>query len=42
VAAREAVERHLDYVRHSLSDWRELEKNEAIAKLRFEHETEKT
>ena len=38
-AAREAVERHLDYVRDSLSDWRKLEKNEAIAKLRFEHET---
>ncbi|MFT4621057.1 MAG: GntR family transcriptional repressor for pyruvate dehydrogenase complex [Sulfitobacter sp.] len=40
-AARAAVERHLDYVRDSLSEWRSLEKNEAIAKQRFDHETAK-
>lgn len=40
-AARAAVERHLDYVRDSLEEWRAFEKNEAIAKQRFEHETAK-
>jgi hypothetical protein len=28
-------------VRDSLSEWRSLEKNEAIAKQRFDHETAK-
>ncbi len=40
-AARAAVEAHLDYVRDSLAEWRQFEKNEAIAKQRFEHETAK-
>ncbi len=40
-AARAAVERHLDYVRDSLAEWRTFEKNEAIAKQRFDHETAK-
>ena len=40
-AARAAVEAHLDYVRDSLEEWRTFEKNEAIAKQRFDHETAK-
>lgn len=40
-AARAAVERHLDYVRDSLAEWRKLERNEAVARMRFEHETSK-
>jgi GntR family transcriptional repressor for pyruvate dehydrogenase complex len=40
-AARAAVERHLDYVRDSLAEWRTFEKNEEIAKQRFDHETAK-
>ncbi len=40
-AARAAVEAHLDYVRDSMAEWRILEKNEEIARLRFEHETAK-
>ncbi|WP_425091704.1 FCD domain-containing protein [Tropicimonas sp. S265A] len=36
-AARKAVERHLDFVEGSLSDWREMERNEDIARQRYEH-----
>lgn len=36
-AARTAVVAHLNFVEGSLSDWRELERNEEIAKQRFEH-----
>lgn len=36
-AARAAVVAHLDFVESSLSDWRELERNEEIARQRFEH-----
>jgi len=35
--ARAAVEAHLDFVENSLSDWREMERNETIARQRFEH-----
>jgi len=38
VAARKAVEAHLDYVRASLSDQQKAEQNEQIALQRFEHE----
>ncbi|MGG7643322.1 FadR/GntR family transcriptional regulator [Rhodovulum sp. YNF3179] len=38
-AARAAVEAHLDYVEQALSDQKRTERNEAIARLRFEHET---
>lgn len=37
VAARAAVRAHLDFVEGSLSDWREMERNEDIARQRFEH-----
>ncbi len=37
-AARKAVEEHLDYVEQSLAAQRKLERNEAIARLRLEHE----
>jgi len=37
-AARAAVEAHLSYVEAALADHQKFEKNEAIAKLRFEHE----
>jgi GntR family transcriptional repressor for pyruvate dehydrogenase complex len=37
VAARSAVEAHLGYVEASLTDLKRTERNEAIAKLRFEH-----
>lgn len=37
-ASRQAVEAHLNYVEQSLQDQRKSEKNEAIAKRRFEHE----
>ncbi|MGB5556443.1 MAG: FCD domain-containing protein [Paracoccaceae bacterium] len=37
-AARAAVEAHLDYVEAALTDQQKYEKNEAIAKLRFQHE----
>lgn len=36
--ARRAVERHLDFVKQSLSEWRQMERNEQIARLRFDHE----
>lgn len=38
VAARAAVEAHLDYVVQSLQDQLRAERNEAIARQRFEHE----
>jgi GntR family transcriptional repressor for pyruvate dehydrogenase complex len=38
VAARKAVEEHLDYVEQALAAQRKLERNEAIARLRLEHE----
>ncbi|MDF1803825.1 FadR/GntR family transcriptional regulator [Thalassovita sp.] len=41
VAARKAVEAHLDYVRASLSDQQKAEQNEQIALQRFEHEKER-
>ncbi len=37
-AAREAVDAHLAYVEKSLSDHKKAERNEAIARQRFEHE----
>jgi GntR family transcriptional repressor for pyruvate dehydrogenase complex len=37
-AARAAVEAHLDYVRSALAAQRKSEKNEAVARKRFEHE----
>ncbi|MBW6418872.1 FadR/GntR family transcriptional regulator [Celeribacter sp. PS-C1] len=37
-AARAAVTRHLDYVEEALLDQQRFERNEEIAKLRFEHE----
>lgn len=38
VAARAAVERHMDYVQASLSDQQKATRNEAVAKQRFDHE----
>lgn len=40
-AARGAVERHLDYVRASLADWRRMARNEEIARRRFDHEQDR-
>lgn len=37
-AARAAVEAHLTYVEEALADLRKSEKNEAIARMRYEHE----
>ncbi|WP_417279798.1 FadR/GntR family transcriptional regulator [Celeribacter sp.] len=37
-AARAAVTRHLDYVEEALLDQQRCERNEEVAKLRFEHE----
>jgi GntR family transcriptional repressor for pyruvate dehydrogenase complex len=37
-AARAAIEAHLDYVGKSLSDQQKAERNEMIARQRFEHE----
>ncbi|TNY43342.1 GntR family transcriptional regulator, partial [Streptococcus pyogenes] len=37
-AARGAVQHHLDFVEGSLADWRQMEKNEEIARQRYEHE----
>lgn len=37
-AARAAVEAHLDYVQHTLADLRRAERNEAVARQRYEHE----
>jgi GntR family transcriptional regulator, transcriptional repressor for pyruvate dehydrogenase complex len=38
VAARAAVEQHMDYVQASLSDQQKADRNELIARQRFEHE----
>ena len=38
IAAKAAIEAHLDYVSESLIEWRRFERNEAVAKQRFEHE----
>ncbi|MCA0044489.1 FadR/GntR family transcriptional regulator [Celeribacter litoreus] len=40
-AARAAVVRHLDYVEEALTDQQIFERNEEIARLRFEHEQER-
>ncbi len=37
-ASRAAVERHMDYVRVALTEHRRAERNESIARQRFEHE----
>jgi len=37
-AARHAIESHMDYVETALKDQQKFEKNEEIAKLRYEHE----
>jgi GntR family transcriptional repressor for pyruvate dehydrogenase complex len=37
-AARAAVEAHLDYVEQALTDQRRAERNEAVARMRMEHE----
>jgi GntR family transcriptional repressor for pyruvate dehydrogenase complex len=36
--ARAAVEAHLNYVENALTDQKKAERNEAIARQRFEHE----
>jgi len=41
VAARAAIEAHIDYVRASLSDQFKADRNEKIARQRLEHETER-
>jgi len=41
VAARAAVETHLDYVQQALSDHQKAEANAAVAQLRLQHEAEK-
>jgi GntR family transcriptional repressor for pyruvate dehydrogenase complex len=38
IAARQAVEAHLDYVARSQKNQRDSDKNEKIAQQRFEHE----
>jgi len=38
LAAREAVERHMDYVQASLLDQMKAARNEAVARQRFDHE----
>lgn len=38
IGAREAVERHLDYVRSALSDQQIADRHETIARLRLDHE----
>ncbi|ALI55135.1 FadR/GntR family transcriptional regulator [Celeribacter marinus] len=40
-AARAAVTHHLDYVEEALNDQQRFERNEEIAKLRFDHEQER-
>jgi GntR family transcriptional regulator, transcriptional repressor for pyruvate dehydrogenase complex len=40
VAARDAVEAHLNYVERSLADQLKAERHEAVARQRLEHETE--
>jgi GntR family transcriptional repressor for pyruvate dehydrogenase complex len=40
-SAREAVQVHLDFVEGSLADWRKMERNEDIARQRFEHEQQR-
>ncbi|WP_417268864.1 FadR/GntR family transcriptional regulator [Celeribacter sp.] len=39
--ARTAVTQHLDYVERALNDQQKFERNEEIAKLRFDHEQER-
>ena len=41
IAARAAVETHLDYVQQALSDHQKAEANAAVAQLRLQHEAEK-
>ena len=41
VAARAAVEAHLDYVERALADQLKAERNEAVARQRLEHETQR-
>lgn len=41
VAARHAVVSHLNYVEQALKDQQKFEKNEEIAKLRFDHEQDR-
>ena len=36
--AQAAIQKHLDYVSESLVEWRRFERNEAVAKQRYEHE----
>lgn len=40
-AARSAVHTHLDFVEASLADWRQMERNEDIARQRYEHEQQR-
>ncbi len=42
VAARAAVEAHLNYVENALRDQQKAERNEVIARQRLQHETQKT
>lgn len=39
--ARSAVQTHLDFVEASLADWRQMERNEDIARQRYEHEQQR-
>ena len=41
-AARTAVERHMDFVHEALSDHRKAEENEAVARQKLSHETERS
>jgi len=41
-AARSAVEEHLTYVESQLGDLRKAEKNEAVARMRYAHEQERS
>jgi GntR family transcriptional repressor for pyruvate dehydrogenase complex len=41
IAARTAVETHLDYVKQALADHQKAEANAAVAQLRLQHEAEK-
>lgn len=42
LAARNAIERHLDFVERCMADQQKTDRNEAIAQQRLQHETERT
>ncbi len=39
LAARNAIERHLDFVEHCMADQQKADRNEAVAQQRLQHET---